>query len=169
MLPQPITSRRNAQVVVARELHQPRERQRLSLFLAEGPHLVGEALRAGCPIETVFYTAAFADRVEGGNQLTALAASGARLQPVSTGVMDALADTKQPQGVVAVVRQPAWEVPVAVRFVLVLDAVQDPGNVGTLLRIAQAAGVEAVWLTQGCADPWCARALRASTRIFASP
>lgn len=79
-------------------------------------------------------------------------------------VLAHLADARTPQGVVAVVRTPAaaLEVVTGTRLVVVLDGVSDPGNVGTVLRTADAAGADAVVVLAGCADPFGPKAVRAA-------
>ena len=88
--------------------------------------------------------------------------SGAVLA-LADGVMERVASTETPQGSVVVVRMPASTFDLAVAtFVLVLDRVADPGNLGTLMRSAEAAGVDAVVLTPGTVDPYNPKVVRAS-------
>ena len=77
-------------------------------------------------------------------------------------LFDSLSTLVSPTGVLAIATVPATPAPVTIGFVLALDAVQDPGNVGTLIRTAAAAGVTQVWLSQGCAFAWGVKTLRAS-------
>jgi TrmH family RNA methyltransferase len=152
-----ITSRRNPLVGRLRALHQPKGRREQGLLLLEGTHQLQELLRLGLPPEQVLATPAWIER----NGLL-LAEASLPLQPVGEEVMAAVATTDHPDGVVATLAREA--LPVARgegSFVLVLDQLQDPGNLGTLLRTALAAGVDEVWLGGG-ADPLQPKVLRAS-------
>jgi TrmH family RNA methyltransferase len=149
-----------------RDLHRRRGRERTGLALAEGVRLLEEALAARVPIRG----AAVAPGLEGiprGTALkSALERAGVRLEAVSDAELEALADTEHPQGVVAVLEPPRWRlqdiVPAAGRPVLVLDAVQDPGNVGTILRTALGLGGAGVVALKGTADLYNSKVLRGS-------
>ena len=86
---------------------------------------------------------------------------GAETLAVTPQVMAAASDTQTPQGILAVLPLPDWEIPEPLTFVLVPDGVRDPGNLGTLLRTALAAGVEAVLLPPGNADAFSPKVVRA--------
>lgn len=146
---EPIRSLRNPAVVEAGRLHRARERKRLGLTLLEGPHLMGEALAAGVPIQRVF---ALPDDPRRGEW--------PEVTVVAEQVMHRLAPTDTPRGPVAVARIPDWSAPVPDRHLLVLWGVGDPGNVGTIIRSAAAFGL-GVAVSPDCADPWSPKALRA--------
>ncbi len=143
-----------------RGLHEARCRRERGLLLLEGTHLLQEALRLGLRPSLVLATPAWIDAHP--SLLSALPA-GVRLQPASADVLEAAATTRHPDGVLLTLAPPppaaAKELPPA--FVLVLDRLQDPGNLGTLMRTALAAGVEELWLVDG-ADPHQPKVLRAS-------
>jgi TrmH family RNA methyltransferase len=129
-------------------------------ILAEGPKLVAEAARSKLPIEVV----AFVDHA-GRGEAHPDAVPARRLVQFSAALMKSLSDVEAPQGVLALVERPRFADDWLRRkdaFILVLDRLQDPGNVGTLLRTAEAASVSGVLLTRGCADPLSPKALRAS-------
>ncbi len=149
-----------------RDLHRRRGRERRGLALAEGVRLVEEALAAGIPIRG----AAVAPGLEGTPRGTALKSAleraGVRLETVSEAELEVLADTDQPQGVVAVIEPRAWRLedltPEPGRPVVVLDAVQDPGNVGTILRTTLGLGGAGVVALKGTADLHNAKVVRGS-------
>ncbi|HRN28940.1 MAG TPA: RNA methyltransferase substrate-binding domain-containing protein, partial [Terrimesophilobacter sp.] len=135
-------------------------RSETGLFLVEGPQAVGEALtwRPELVVD-LFVTPTALER----HATIAAAAAEATLEPtfVSEAVLDALADTVTPQGVVAVARQ----FPIAVKDILgpgiappnliaILDEVRDPGNAGTIIRVADAVGADAVIFTGRSVDPF---------------
>lgn len=143
-----------------RQLHEPRGRRELGLLLLEGTHLLQETARLGLRPQLVLATPAW---IEAHAPLLAALPAGTRLQPASAEVLEAAATTRHPDGVLHTVALPV-EPPAGTAppgFVLALDRLQDPGNLGTLLRTALAAGVEEVWLTAG-ADPYQPKVLRAS-------
>ena len=132
-------------------------------MLLEGTHLLQEALNLGLRPELVLATPDWLERH--GAVLARLPAPG-RLRAASPEVLAAAATTRHPDGVLltlAMAQLPAAAAGAsAPGFVLALDRLQDPGNLGTLLRTALAAGVERVWLAEG-ADPLQPKVLRASS------
>ncbi len=159
---EPITSRRNPLVQRLRALHHTTGRQDQQRLLLEGTHLLQEALRLGLAPEILLATAPWLERHP---ELLHSLPAATTWRPVSREALEAIATTRHPDGVVASL---PWTLPPkplpsqAADFVLLLDNVQDPGNLGTLLRTALAAGVEQVWLGGG-ADPWQPKVLRASS------
>ncbi|HET7423271.1 MAG TPA: RNA methyltransferase [Gemmatimonadales bacterium] len=149
-----------------RDLHRRRGRERRGLALAEGVRLVEEALAARIPIRG----AAVAPGLEGTPRGTALKSAleraGVRVETVSDAELEDLADTDQPQGVVAVIEPRAWRLedltPDPGRPVVVLDGVQDPGNVGTILRTTLGLGGAGVVALKGTADLHNAKVVRGS-------
>ena len=149
-----------------RDLARRRGRERRGLALAEGVRLVEEAVAAGVEVRGAAVSPALEATTRGRALKTGLAAGGVRLEEVSQSELEALADTDQPQGIVAVIRPSSWALeqiptpPGAV--VLVLDAVQDPGNVGTMLRTALALGASGVVALKGTAELTSPKVLRGS-------
>lgn len=133
-----------------------RARKNRGLILVEGPKLLQEAVRSGLSVMAVavdeFPTPPAALRGVPHLQFTAP-------------LMKSLSDVETHQGSIALVERPRFEEDWLKRkdaFILVLDGLQDPGNVGALFRTAEAAGVSGALLTRGCADPLSPKALRAS-------
>jgi len=119
--------------------------------VVEGHQLVREALDAGWEIEAEF--------VAGGTSPV----TGSDVFVLGTGVIERVASTEAPQPMLAVVRIPTRTFDLATAaFVLVADRIADPGNLGTILRSAEAAGVDAVVLTAGSVDPFNPKVVRAS-------
>ena len=152
-----ITSRRNPLVGRLRALHQSKGRREQGLLLLEGTHQLQELLRLGLSPEQLLATPAWLERH--GSLLGDL---NERLQPVGETVLAAVATTETPDGVVATFKRDALPKAQGIgSFVLALDQLQDPGNLGTLMRTALAAGVKDLWLGGG-ADPCQPKVLRAS-------
>lgn len=157
-LAEPITSRRNLLVKRLRLLHDPRGRRQEGLLLLEGTHLLQEVLRLQLqPVDLLATAAWLADH----GALVAALPPGCICREVSHEVLEAVATTQHPDGVVLTVAPPAPAAAAPAPFVLALDGLQDPGNLGTLMRTALAAGVESLWMADG-ADPFQPKVLRAS-------
>lgn len=154
-------SRRERKIL--RALGRRKGRERHDLFLAEGPHLARELLDSSLEVEMVLHTGEVPGGSDGRRVLDRLEERGARMRRVDEGTLSQLADTVTPQGVLAAVRVPGrapGELPAG--RLLVLDAVQDPGNFGTLVRTAEAMGVDAVVALTGTVDAWNPKAVRAA-------
>ncbi len=150
---------RTPRVVAARRLQRRRDRDRTGQFLAEGPQAVRSALTAGVVRELFATDTALLRHAD----LVALAPS---VSPVDEEALEALAETVQPQGLVAVCDQ--IDVPMAdalakrPRLVAVAAGIRDPGNAGTVLRTADAAGAGAVVFAGDAVDPYNGKCVRAS-------
>ncbi|MBU5673294.1 TrmH family RNA methyltransferase [Paenibacillus brevis] len=159
-----ILSSQNARVKEWSSLLEKKQRDKLGKYILEGIHLVKEALEADADVECVCY------ELEAGIPAELAAAASARLDVdwigVSAAIIAKCSDTKTPQPVFAVVRkhagsaQPLLEA--AAGLVVVLDGVQDPGNVGTIIRTADAVGADGVIVGAGCADIYGPKVLRAT-------
>jgi RNA methyltransferase, TrmH family len=153
-----ISSRRNPLVRQLRQLQEPRGRREQGLLLLEGTHLVQEALRLGLSPVHLLATGAW---LQAHAELVQQLPPACRPQPVTAEVLAAVATTRHPDGVVLALAPPEARRSGPPDLWLVLDTVQDPGNLGTLIRTALAAGVGALWLADG-ADPYQPKVLRAS-------
>jgi TrmH family RNA methyltransferase len=157
-----ITSLKNDRVRLVRALQERRRvRQRERRFVLEGVRLCQEAAVAGARPHFVLYTARIWEDPRGQALLTAWQEAGVPCEEVSDGVMAACSDTRTPQGLLAVVPIPDLSLPPQPTLTLILDRLRDPGNLGTILRTALAAGVEGVLLAPGTVDATHPRAVRA--------
>ena len=155
-----ITSAHNPKIKLVRDLlGRPRDRRAAGAFAAEGVRLVEEALESGWPIRF----ALAADGLDGraGALAARLEEAGVEVERIPAGLLDSLSGTETSQGLLAVLelRPLAW--PARPDFVLIADQVRDPGNLGTLLRAAAAAGAQGVLLTPGTADAFAPKVVRA--------
>lgn len=129
--------------------------------MIEGSRLVEEALQAGVFPAFAFFTPAFEQTDRGRALLANLRRVGIDLIAVTERVLEVAADTVTPQGILAVVPMLERPAPPDPHLVLVLDRVADPGNLGTILRSAEAAGVDQVILAPGTVDPFSPKVVRA--------
>ena len=155
-------------MAAARKLLRRAERDRRKEFLVEGPTLVREALEAGAGVKDVF----LAEDVEGHGLEAAIEEAGVPAWTVGMDVIAALSETVTPQGAVAVVTDPSVELDALSEtdLCLVLADVRDPGNAGTLVRTAAAAGAGGVVFAAGSVDPLHPKVVRsASGALFRVP
>ena len=159
-----ITSIQNPLIQEARSLHQKKGRIALKKFLIEGIRALEMAHAAGQSFDTVFFTAKASELERNKTFLSQATLKGTRLIPVGEEVMRRLSQTEANQGLVAIADikdYPLSEINSTMR-VLILDRLQDPGNIGTAIRNAVAFGFDAVVFLSGCGDPWNDKAVRAS-------
>src|SRR5213076_2305823 len=149
-----------------RDLQRRKARGRRGLALIEGVRLVEEALGAGVAFQGALVAPDLA-RTERGTALVAeLQGHGVAVEEVGARIFAELADTETPQGIIAVIEPRRWSAgdftPSPGAVALVIDGVQDPGNVGTLIRTAHALGAAGTVVLRGTADPTSPKALRAA-------
>lgn len=147
-----ITSSQNSQVKDWRKLQTKKYRVNTQSFLIEGFHLIEEALNSGWTIATII--------VQEGTTLPSWLTEQNH-QLVSKQVFTAISQTEAPQGIAAVVKMPQAQ-PISGDYLLLIDQVQDPGNLGTMIRTADAAGFSQVVLGKGTVDLYNDKVIRAS-------
>lgn len=155
-----LTSPHNSRFTRVRALLEKRKaREDEQAFVVEGVRLVEEALASGWQPELVLYSAKLAERgqqvVEGFRQ------QGAEVWEIAASLMDALTGTETAPGLLAVLPMRTLPLPEDLNFVLITDNLRDPGNLGTLLRSAAAAGAQAALLSPGTTDAFAPKVLRA--------
>ena len=144
-----ITSKSNNGIKKVKKLHQ--KKYRTDSYLIEGWHLYEEAVNHQAPIEQVFVLEEFVDKIN----------IDAKVSIVSPEVLAEISDSKSPQGIVAEVKiNPIHHLQLTQGRYLLLEDVQDPGNVGTMIRTADAAGFDGVFLTDQSADLYNMKTLR---------
>lgn len=168
-----ISSISKASLTRATKLHRRKYRQASGTFLAEGPSAVLAAIESGLAVSVVVAE----DALESGVHADIIAAS----RDASIGVLSAttsqfaaLADTQSPQGILAIAKIPQTELSTALSsdasLVVILVETRDPGNVGTIIRTADAAGADAVILAGDSVDPFGSKAVRSSAgSVFTLP
>lgn len=169
-----VTSPHNQLVKTAVALRQKKYRDELGLFAVEGVRLAEELAGAGWSTEYCLFTPSAAANPRAAKVLATLAAAGCRQVEVTEAVFAKVTDTEEPQGLLVV----AGKRPTALAELLtqpapllaVLDDIRDPGNAGTVVRTAAAAGCSGVVLLKGCADLYAGKTVRATMgALFSLP
>ncbi|MFS0751236.1 TrmH family RNA methyltransferase [Oceanobacillus sp. 1P07AA] len=148
-----ITSIKNEKVKNWKKLHRRKERLKTNTFLIDGIHLIQEALNSNWVIQELIVVEGY----EIPND-----AKDIPVEYVSENVLKEISQTQTPQGIIAVVEMNNTNVQGANELVILLDSLQDPGNMGTIIRTADAAGVDAVILGEGCVDLYNDKVIRAT-------
>lgn len=153
-----ITSPQNSQIQLVRKLlSQSKSRLREQAFVAEGVRLLEDGLNSTFPLKVILRkenpsprALEFLEELQGSHQVSI----------VQDKLFDELSDTENSQGILAVFQQSLLPLPDHPTFLLILDQLRDPGNMGTILRSAEAAGVEGVLLPSGNTDPFSPKVVR---------
>ena len=165
-----LTSRANPRVKQLRAAFAGNARLSGGLVAVEGEHLLQEALRSGLPIKTIFLS----DRIGPPAWLP----RGVEILHLAEEAFSSVVDTQHPQGIAALLIPPRWEMDSAfltnrrgpTPLMLIVESLQDPGNLGTLIRSAEAFGATAILTTPGTVNEWNQKALRASAgSVFRVP
>lgn len=154
-----ITSTQNSKVKEIRGLQsQAKKRRETGSFVVEGVRLIEEAYKAGWPLKMLLYSENLNQR--GFELVTEIQEAGNHVELASPHVMESISDTKNPQGILAILSNQSITLPNVLDFVLILDQIRDPGNLGSLLRTASAAGTQAVFILPGTTDVFSPKVLR---------
>lgn len=155
----PLTSPQNAHIQLVRALlNQSKNRKEHKAFVAEGVRLVEEGVHSAFPLRFILYSDTLSQR---GMDLLDSFSRNASLIKVEPNLFQSLSDTETSQGILAVFDLVQLSLPPQPDFLLILDNLRDPGNLGTILRTAEAAGVQAVLLSPGTADAFAPKVVRA--------
>ncbi|MCY7321891.1 MAG: RNA methyltransferase [Phormidesmis sp. CAN_BIN36] len=155
-----LTSLQNPLIKQLRKLHRAKERREQQLFLLEGTHLLEEACAAQAALETVCHTEAW--RSQHPTLWQSLTSIAQRIELVSSDVLKAIATTVEPDGVVATAERIHAQPLHFTQLGLMLETIQDPGNLGTIIRTAAAAGAEGLLISDDSVDLDNPKVLRSS-------
>jgi len=169
-----IMSAANQHIRDAIQIREKRTTFKHTAFLIEGPHLAEMALNGGASISTVFVTEAFMNKKEHQGLLRRMAGAAGEIFEVTEQVLGKISYTETPQGITAVVSyHPLKPTELALQhtaLIVVVDGIQDPGNLGTIIRTADAAGADAVVLLPGTCDAFMPKVIRSTSgSIFNVP
>lgn len=159
-----ITSTTNDRIKAIRKLHKRSEREVSGLFIVDGYVLVREALVCDKMIQCIYVDTkqmeSYQDVLNDANE------KDINIQPVSTDVMKSMSQLKTPQGIIAVVEQVRRSMDdqslTDAKILVALDRLQDPGNMGTIIRTADAVGIDGIILGEGCVDVYNDKVIRSA-------
>ncbi len=155
-----ITSNQNPKLKLVRALlGRPKERRDANAFVIEGIRLIEEAVTAGWRFQFVLFTDGLNER--GQDLIKVLIAHRVDVEEVAGDLLQKVSDTEMPQGILAVLEFMNLEIPASPNFMLIADQIRDPGNLGTLIRSAAAAGVQAILLPDETTDAFAPKVVRA--------
>ena len=156
-----LTSIKNPLIKQVRKLHRSKERQKQNLLLIEGTNLIEAACQADYKLDTIFYTERWRSHHQ--SLFSTAIEQEIRTQLVAQEVLDAIATTVNPDGVVAIANRVATkQAPKLQRLGIALERLQDPGNLGTIIRTAAATGIDGMWLGSDSVDYYSPKVLRSS-------
>lgn len=158
-----ITSSDNKTLKLVRSLRRKKIREREGLYFAEGVRLTDEAL-VSVPDAVRFLIVSEEYAAKNDEKIKSLDNNGKIVYITRDNFFDDICDTETPQGIAAVIEMPRQAPPdfSQMKYILILDGVSEPGNMGTIIRTAEAAGIEAICLLDGCADIYNSKTVRAS-------
>jgi TrmH family RNA methyltransferase len=155
-----ITSSQNPKLKLVRALRgRAKERREADAFVVEGVRLVEEAVKANWQFQFVLFSDGLSERGE--ELVKTLIATQIEVEEVSGDLLQNVGETETPQGILAVLQLSNLPIPDSPNFMLIPDQIRDPGNLGTLLRTATAAGVQAALLPPETTDAFAPKVLRA--------
>lgn len=166
-----IKSLSNSRIKYIKGLHRKKNRVKEGLFIIEGSKIVEECIEKNYRLETLLVSE---DYLEGNeDRLDALKEIADEMICVDNKIYDYVSDTETPQGILAVSKIISRDIDSFIRedgFYLILDGLQDPGNMGTIIRTADAFGVKGIFLSEGCVDVHNSKVVRATMgSIFRLP
>lgn len=155
-----ITSSQNPKLKLVRALQgRAKERREAGLFVVEGVRLVEEAVKANWQFQFVLFSDALGER--GKELLDRLTTNQIEVEEASGDLLQKVSETENPQGILAVLQRIELPIRHPLNFLLIPDQIRDPGNLGTLLRSAAAAGVQAALIPPETTDAFAPKVLRA--------
>jgi len=160
-----ISSKQNSLVKYIRSLRDKRTREKEGHFVVEGLNFVNEALSSGIIPEKLIISESAGDNLKAADIIKQVS-NRASIVRVSDSVMEYMSETETPQGVMSLLKIPEvslTSLPVLTKSVfIIMDGIQDPGNVGTVIRTADAFGMTGVMMSKGCADLYNSKTLRST-------
>lgn len=162
-----ITSKQNKLIKMIKSLHQKKFRDGESKYFVEGIKIISEAIKQNIYLEDVIVCPEILNKVTGGKEINRkLVESGVRISYVPENIFNEICSTDTPQGLLAVISKRYNDLSSTFYkqegFYIILDGIQDPGNLGTIIRTADAACADGVILSEGCADVYGPKTLRAT-------
>ncbi|HEY9063213.1 MAG TPA: RNA methyltransferase [Pseudobacteroides sp.] len=160
-----ITSNQNSLIKEIKSLEIRKNREDKGLFIAEGLRFVEEAIKENALIDKIVVSSTFLENKSSLNIMDEIHSMGLSYFVASDKVFKEISDTQSPQGILAIIRKKdaaLWDVIKGSDKIVMLESLQDPGNMGTIIRTADAAGMTGVILSKGCVDVYNRKVLRST-------
>ncbi|MDP4179660.1 MAG: 23S rRNA (guanosine(2251)-2'-O)-methyltransferase RlmB [Bacillota bacterium] len=160
-----ITSNQNSIIKEIKSLEKRKYRQELGLFIAEGVRFVEEALKENANIKEIIVSETLFKNDMGKDILTLINSKGINYYTVSEKIFNEISGTQTPQGIMAVVEIKEFtleDIISGANRIIILESLQDPGNMGTIIRTADASGMTGIILSKGCVDIYNQKVLRST-------
>lgn len=161
-----LSSPDNKKIKELQQLNKKKFRKEKQAFVIEGIRFVESAVEKDIPLKDVFYASSLLENDRGRKLIESLVDKGIRYHEVSDKLFNSIADTVSSQGIMAIApmaeTESLTELETLPTLSLVLDRIQDPGNLGTIIRTADAAGIKDIILVKGTTDPYASKVLRST-------
>ncbi|RKD32532.1 TrmH family RNA methyltransferase [Thermohalobacter berrensis] len=168
-----ITSPSNPLIKYVKSLHRKKKRWEHKSYIIEGVRLVEDCLNSNAEIEYILYSDSLLNVKDGDSILEKLKSKGYTLYNITDNILKKISDTMNPQGIIAVVKINSIvleDILTTNNILILLDRIQDPGNMGTIIRTAEALGATGILVTEGCVDIYNPKVVRATMgSIFRVP
>ena len=165
-MPINISSKDNEKVKYTKSLLKSKNRQKESKYIIEGYRILTLAIECNADLDYVFINETFEEKEEHKNFLNILEDNNIKVFKTTNKIFKELVDTENTQGILGVIRFKEKKIEHNInqedKFVLILDRIQDPGNMGTIIRTADAAGVDAIIALKGCVDIYNPKVIRST-------
>lgn len=156
-----ITSKSNPRVQNIRSLLNHRKERDISeRYVIEGVRLIEEAANRNIPVEEIYFSRSLSDR--GQILITKFDQLGIKVEEISDSIFEQIMDTSTSQGIAAICKKTVSSLPDQIHFGIIADQIRDPGNLGTIIRVASAAGAQFVITTKGSVDLFSPKVMRSA-------
>ncbi|WFD09508.1 TrmH family RNA methyltransferase [Tepidibacter hydrothermalis] len=161
-----ITSKDNERIKYTKSLLKSKKRNQEKKFIIEGYRIVKQAMQCSAIIDYIVYNDEFLNKDEHKEFIQALELENYKMYKTTNKLFKEVCDTEKPQGIIAVVEYKEHFLDDSLKeetdFIVVLDRIQDPGNMGTIIRTADAAGAQSIILLKGCVDVYNPKVIRST-------
>lgn len=160
-----ITSYSNKLIKEIRKLNKKKYRNKKKLFFIEGIRIIEDSFKSNCDIQYIIYSNKLYNTSRGRELINKIKESNIECYEVENNLIKEISDTENPQGIIAVLKMKEnslQELKEENNFIVFLDRIQDPGNMGTIIRSADALGVDGIIINKGCVDIYNPKVLRAT-------
>lgn len=161
-----ITSKDNERIKYTKSLLKSKKRNQEKKFMIEGYRIVKQAMQCSATIDYIVYNDEFLNKDEHKEFIQGLELEGYKMYKTTNKLFKEMCDTEKSQGIIAVVEYKEYSLDDSLKeasdFIVVLDRIQDPGNMGTIIRTADAAGAQSIILLKGCVDVYNPKVIRST-------